>query len=684
MKGMTSLDTILQEYSDCKIGLYGLGTETERFLSEYGDMVSVEGLLDGFRTNGEMYGSPIIPIEDTLSKDVKLIIVIARPGSCKVIAKRIGDFCREHDIALYDVRGKNLLESSSVSYDYSSLPGYTKNELMTKIQQADIISFDLFDTLVTRTVFSYTDIFDILSINLENEGIHIPDFSSLRLQFEKELSKSSSPRLSDIYNKVLEVSGVDNITADELAEREFRIDQSTIITRKDMCDLVRDIISNGKKVVITTDCYYSLDQVKSVIEKAGIIGLDDVLVSCEYGTYKAQNLFGVLKEKYPDKSILHIGDDVYADIEKSKAYGIDSFHIYSGAEMFESLAGLGFEDDIVSLSDRIKVGMFNADIFNSPFVFEDDDRRVSAGTSYDVGYLLCAPMISDFMLWMKEQIDELGIEKMLFCSRDGYLPDKLFRLISHEDNAVYFYASRTAAIRSGMENKTDLEYVDSMKYFGTKEQALKTRYGIEVENADCINMDAQILKRSAMLRKNYKKYIDTFRFGSGIIGMFDFVAKGTTQMYLQKLFSQHVIGMYFLQLEPEFMADKGLDIKPFYTEDEKNGSAIFENYYILETILTSPESQLVEFDENGKPIFAEETRSRRDITVFENAQEGIISYFDRLISILPVNEIEINKKLDEKLLALINKVQIRDNDFLSIKVEDPFFGRMTDIKDVIG
>ena len=172
-----------------KIALYGLGTETERFLSEYGDMVSVVGLLDGFRTDGAMYGYPIIPIEDTLSKDVKLIIVIARPGSCKVIVKRIGDFCREHDIALYDVRGKNLLESSSVSYDYSSLPGYTKNELMTKIQKADIISFDLFDTLVTRTVFSYTDIFDILSLYLENERISIPDFSSLRLQFEKELSK---------------------------------------------------------------------------------------------------------------------------------------------------------------------------------------------------------------------------------------------------------------------------------------------------------------------------------------------------------------------------------------------------------------------------------------------------------------------------------------------------------------
>ncbi len=56
-------------------------------------------------------------------------------------------------------------------------------------------------------------------------------------------------------------------------------------------------------------------------------------------------------------------------------------------------------------------------------------------------------------------------------------------------------------------------------------------------------------------------------------------------MYLQKLFAQHIKGFYFLQLEPEFMADKGLDIEPFYSDEEKNSSAIFDNYYILETIL---------------------------------------------------------------------------------------------------
>ena len=162
------------------------------------------------------------------------------------------------------------------------------------------------------------------------------------------------------------------------------------------------------------------------------------------------------------------------------------------------------------------------------------------------------------------------------------------------------------------------------------------------------------------------------------------VAKGTNQMYLQKLFAQHIKGFYFLQLEPEFMADKGLDIEPFYSDEEKNSSAIFDNYYILETILTAPSPQLEEFNESGEPVFAKETRSKTDIEVFEKAQKGIIEYFEKYIELVPEAARIENKTLDEKILALVNKVQLEDEDFLKLKVEDPFFGRMTDIRDVIG
>ena len=43
-----------------------------------------------------------------------------------------------------------------------------------------------------------------------------------------------------------------------------------------------------------------------------------------------------------------------------------------------------------------------------------------------------------------------------------------------------------------------------------------------------------------------------------------------------------------------------------------------------------------------------------------------------------------NKALDEKMLALVNRIQIKDEDFMALQVEDPFFGRMTAITDVIG
>ena len=107
----------LGERENCKIAVYGLGTETERFLSMYSGLVQVVGLLDGFREDGEIYGYPIIPIQTAIEHGLELIIVVARPGSCKAIAKRIGDMCRENGVALFDVRGKNLLAKTEEKYE---------------------------------------------------------------------------------------------------------------------------------------------------------------------------------------------------------------------------------------------------------------------------------------------------------------------------------------------------------------------------------------------------------------------------------------------------------------------------------------------------------------------------------------------------------------------------------------
>ena len=120
-----------------------------------------------------------------------------------------------------------------------------------------------------------------------------------------------------------------------------------------------------------------------------------------------------------------------------------------------------------------------------------------------------------------------------------------------------------------------------------------------------------------------------------------------------------------------------LDIEAFYTQDERN------NYYILETILTSPEPSVNEFNMNGEPIFAEETRTEKDLECVMEEQQGIYEYFITFIKLCPKISMVVNKKLDEILLELIHKLDVVERSFLNLKVEDPFFNRNTEITDLL-
>lgn len=635
---MSDVRELLTEYRNQKTALYGLSTETERFLAEFGDGISVVGLLDGFREDGELYGHPVIPLQEIPSKGVRLVIAVARPGSCKVIARRIGEFCQKNGIALYDVRGRDLLEKKAVTYDFRQTAGKTRRELLEKIDAAEVVSFDLFDTLVMRKVRSYTNLFELMDLRLRERGICIPDFVRLRVYAEKELSRNRAPRLQQIYKYVLKKTGGNFITASELARLEWEMDGAVLLAREEMCEVFHEAVSAGKHVVITTDSYYSLEQIRVILDRFGLTGCDQVFVSCEYETSKAQELFQILRDRYKTRKILHVGDDEVSDIKMASAKKMDTYRVLSGEELFDAL---------------------------------------------QIGYLFCAPVITDFVLWMKEQTEIQKFKQILFCARDGYLVGRLFRKAAPDMKSVYFLTSRTAAIRAGVENEKDIAYVDSMKYFGAEEEAWKVRFGIVPDGRNETERSKEILIKADMQRGNYKKYIEKLNIQNGDIALFDFVAKGTVQMYLQKLFSQHIKGFYFLQLEPEFMVDKGLEIQPFYLDEEKDTSMIFDHYYILETILSSPYAQMEGFDGDGNPLFAAETRSEKDIRCLERAQEGIFTYFEDYLSILPEGAKQGNKRLGEQFLSLVNKIQIKDEDFLALKVEDSFFNRMTEITDLL-
>ncbi|MGN0401757.1 MAG: hypothetical protein ACI4HQ_05795 [Acetatifactor sp.] len=469
---MSSIPNILIGKEGLPLALYGLGTESERLLKQLPTEYNIVGLLDGFRTNGELYGKRIITIDEAIEIGVSLIIVVARPGSCKAIAKRIAQKCIENNIKVFDIRGKDLLNCT------------------------------------------------------------------------------------------------------------------------------RDIFSKEKMRIF----------------------LKDIFISTTNET------------------------------------------------------------------DKIKVKLFGNKLKNTQ-IDTEGDGNVVVRDAYDIGYLFCGPIITDFVLWLNESVKAKGIPNVFFCARDGYLLKQLYELLEDKKNVVYFYTSRMAAIRAGVESIADIQYVDSMKFSGSLSENLAERFGILINEipseATILDYADIILDKAQNVRLGYKKYIEHLKIENGDIGLVDFVAKGTTQFFTQRLMNNHFIGFYFMQLEPEFMKDKKLDIISFYTTKELDDSAVFDNYYILETVLTSEEASAVEFSELGEVIFADETRKIKDIDCFKRAQRGIIDYFKEYLYLSSGKDMRINKQLDEVFLKLIHNVEILDRDFVELIVEDSFFHRMTDIADIL-
>ncbi|EOS69970.1 hypothetical protein C818_02133 [Lachnospiraceae bacterium MD308] len=689
---MSGLYQVFQKYKDKPIAIYGLGTETQRVLAELDGAFQVIGLLDGYRESGTLYGKPIISMKQAIENQTALILVVARPGSCKAIAKKIGRLCKDNQIALLDVRGKDLCDVKKAVYSFRENDGFTKDKLMSVVKAHDVVSVDLFDTLVMRRVLFPTDIFEIVNERLKEKGTYIEDFSGKRLRSEKYLSKNSAPTLVAIYQHMKDTYSLSEIAPGELAKLEWGIDCEMLVPRKEVCELLEKMSGQGKDIYIVSDTFYGREQLVKMLERCNITFFKDILASCEYGTGKTQSLFHELKERIHNKSCIHIGDDIAADIESAKRNGFAACQLYSGIELFEMAGYLGLWENINGLADRIKTGMLVAKLFNSPFQFEKTGKKISVSNTYDIGYLFFAPMISDFVIWFDGQVKRNKMQNVWFCARDGYLIKKLYDELKKDETSVYFLTSRIAAIRAGMESERDIHYVAEMKYSGTVQEQLKERFGIAVQKAagttedreECLmDYSQEILEEAFVNRKNYEIYISSLSVKEGEIAFFDFVAKGTSQMYIGRLVKNHLKGFYFLQLEAGYMREKSLDIQPFYKAEELENSAIYDDYYILETMLTSPAPSVLGFDEKGAAHYAEETRTKEDIECFLAAQNGIFDYFKTYLGLCPETEKRVNKKLDEKLLSLIHNLDVLDKDFLGLEVEDPFFHRNTDMTDLI-
>lgn len=242
---------------------------------------------------------------------------------------------------------------------------YTRDELIRQIEEHDIISFDIFDTLVMRNVYVNKDVFRILAQQLDPKwGI---DFFTARTRAEAELSRDIYPYIEEIYDDVVKHCPCLKGQEAALIAQEIALERELIIPRQDMVAIFNLAKQMGKMVNIVSDMYFHEDTIRSILEGVGITGYDKLLVSSEYQSSKPQHLFEKYLAELPEGRCLHIGDSSECDILPAGKLGIDTFRLKMSTEIYEQTEKATPPQD---LQERTRVAEYVALKYNSPFCGE--------------------------------------------------------------------------------------------------------------------------------------------------------------------------------------------------------------------------------------------------------------------------------------------------------------------------
>lgn len=316
------------------------------------------------------------------------------------------------------------------------------NEAKNIISNHEYVSFDIFDTLIFRTVKEPEDVFRIVSET--NTGL--TDFYSLRIESEEKAREDLYPKevtIDDIYRYIeCELSIKEKY---KLAEKNIEVDNC--IPNPAMTELVKWCHKNEKHVIISTDMYLDRETIERILSKVSVT-YEKLYISGEIGCTKASGeLFEyIIKDLnvQPDE-IVHTGDNFINDIENPQKYGIHTF---------ERIV----EDNNISIYKLVQ----NKDIqieHQRLFVEKWLNKQENLDESYRIGFQMLGPVLYEFCIWLHEQKQSKRIDKLFFIAREGYLIKNCYQILYPEDKCDYIYLNRNLLRMAVVTKKTVMSVI---------------------------------------------------------------------------------------------------------------------------------------------------------------------------------------------------------------------------------
>lgn len=299
------------------------------------------------------------------------------------------------------------IRSAGHKNDLTSFARISVTELAELMSGYDVITFDIFDTLIFRPFFRPEDVFYLLGTRL---GYF--NFKEIRMLAESEARKKSPSldreiNIYDIYRELAKRTGI----SPSAAEKEIALEEEICYANPYMLALFQTLIANNKRVVIVSDMYLPSSVLERILYKNGFRGYSALYVSCDYGASKSSGrLFKYVKRDFGE-SIIHIGDNLTADIGGARKAKIASYH-------YNRCSELGYHHGaLISPLASMYRGIVNNFLYNGTCELNARER---------FAFAYAGPIAAGFCEWVNRLCEERSADRVFFLARDMKLVFQIY------------------------------------------------------------------------------------------------------------------------------------------------------------------------------------------------------------------------------------------------------------------
>lgn len=538
---------------------------------------------------------------------------------------------------------------------------YTQARRLLMEGRVDLVTSDVFDTLVTRHVATPSDLFVQLALALSlPEHVTPSMFAEARREAERRARSQHSRRRSAALRAngltLTEIDADPQVAAPEVTlheiwsqmpgawldpnagfTAELALEAEALQPIPEAVELYQAARDLGVPVVLVSDIYLTAEQLASTLELAGIDMslIDDVVSSADHRLGKTH---GLLEQTISQRGVdprrtMHLGDNEVADVETAESLGASAIAV----DVLTEHRHVALPSPHIAAWSRASGG----DLGISAAVRA---TLVASGPlgrdpSYQFGAAVAGPALAGFSRWVSTTAATLGADHVHCMLREGATIAELMGITApHGPTPVPLHVSRWVTMRAAVTDGTPEQLVTALARraeltvehvahaFACDPVRTRRVLGADVVKSSNLvqactaiseddELRVQILETTSALRARVLVYLrdrlvlDDRPLVVADVGWGGTIQEGLTRILRADGIDNEVVGLYLALSSPgERRLGHGarmLSYLPNETDDPAvahHSRAIAHHADTIERIMTPEMGTLIDIDVDGQPV----------------------------------------------------------------------------------